>query len=82
MSLSFIPSYKEWEDNKKKVDPLFIDNAIIINKESDPIIITQFIMNRLNDKAYFVTNWLFNDDSINSLDPLILTVTIPIKVKI
>jgi hypothetical protein len=82
MGLSFIPSYKKWQDNKDKVHPLFIDNPIIINKESDPIIITQFIMNKLNDKAYFVSNWLFKDSSINSMDPVILTVTIAIKVKI
>lgn len=80
MSLSFISSYKEWKDNK--VSPLFIDNAIIINKESDPILITQFIMNRLNDKSYFISNWLFKDISINSMDPLIITVTTAIKFKI
>ncbi len=82
MSFSYISSYKEWVDNKKKTIPLFIDDPIIINKESDPIIITQFIMNRLNDKGYFVTNWLFKDDLINSLDPLILIVSIPIIIKI
>nr|UEP17205.1 hypothetical protein [Russula sp.] len=82
MSLSFISSYKEWKDNKEKVHPLFIDNAIIINKESDPILITQFIMNRLDNKNLFITNWLFKDSSINKMDPVILTVTVPIKVKI
>ena len=82
MSLSYISSYKEWQDNKDKVRPLFIDNPIIINKESDPIIITQFIMEKLNEKAYFVTNWLFKDSSINSMDPVILAVTVAIKVKI
>ena len=82
MSLSYISSYKEWQDNKDKVRPLFIDNPIIINKESDPIIITQFIMEKLNEKAYFVTNWLFKDTSINSMDPVILAVTVAIKVKI
>jgi len=80
MSLSFISSYKEWKDNKENVHPLFIDDAIIINKESDPILITQFIMNRLNDKGLFITNWLFKDDSINRLDPVILTVTVGIKI--
>lgn len=80
MSLSFISSYKKWKDNK--VSPLFIDNAIIINKESDPILITQFIMNRLNDKTYFISNWLFKDSSINSMDPLIITVTMAIEIKI
>jgi hypothetical protein len=82
MSLSYISSYKEWQDNKDKVHPLFIDNPIIINKESDPIIITQFIMEKLNEKAYFVTNWLFKDSSINSMDPVILAVTVAIKVNI
>nr|QGP74776.1 hypothetical protein [Russula griseocarnosa] len=82
MSLSFILSYKEWEDNKEKIDPLFIDNAIIINKESDPILITQFIMNTLNEKGYFITNWLLKDSSINKIDPVILTVIIPINIKI
>jgi|HubBroStandDraft_1064217.scaffolds.fasta_scaffold06090_2 hypothetical protein len=81
MSLSYISSYKEWQDNKDKVHPLFIDNPIIINKESDPIIISQFIMEKLNEKAYFVTNWLFKDSSINSMDPVILAVTVAIKVK-
>jgi hypothetical protein len=80
MSLSFISSYNEWKDNKENVHPLYIDNAIIINKESDPIIITQFIMNRVNDKGLFITNWLFKDDLINRLDPVILTVTVAIKI--
>ena len=34
MSLSYISSYKLWKDNKEKVHPLFIDNAIIINKDT------------------------------------------------
>jgi hypothetical protein len=34
--------------------PLFIDDAIIINKESDPILITQFIMNMLENKGFFI----------------------------
>lgn len=80
MSLSFISSYKEWKDNKEKVDPIWIDNAIIINRESDPILITQFIINTLDKKGYFITNWLFKDSEINSKDPAILTVTTPIKV--
>jgi len=82
MSLSFISSYKEWQDNKERIHPLFIDDAIIINKESDPILITQFIMNRLDDKGYFMTNWLFKDTSINKMDPVILTVTVSINVEI
>ena len=80
MSLSYISSYKLWKDNKEKVHPLFIDDAIIVNKESDPILITEFIMDRLNDKGLFETNSLFNDSLINSMDPIILTVTVRIKV--
>jgi len=80
MSLSYIPSYKDWKDNKDKVPPLIIDDAIIVNKESDPILITEFIMDRLNDKGLFETNSLFNDSLINSMDPIILTVTVRIKV--
>jgi DNA polymerase type B, organellar and viral len=82
MSLSFISSYNEWQENKVKIDPLFIDDAIIINKESDPILITQFIMKRLDDKGLFITDWLLKDSSINSMDPVILTVIVAIKVKI
>jgi hypothetical protein len=82
LSFSFISSYKGWQDNKEIVHPLWIDDAIIINKESDPILITQFIMKRLNDKGLFITDWLFKDSSINSMDPVILTVTVRIKVKI
>jgi hypothetical protein len=82
MSLSFISSYNEWQENKVKIHPLFIDDAIIINKESDPILITQFIMKRLDDKGLFITNWLFKDSSINRIDPVILTVIVAIKVKI
>lgn len=80
MSLSYISSYKLWKDNKEKVHPLFIDDAIIVNKESDPILITEFIMDRLNDKGLFETNSLFNDSLINSMDPVILTVSVRIKV--
>lgn len=82
MSLSFISSYKEWEKDKGKNNPLFIDDAIIINKESDSLLITQFIIEKLDKKGYFITNWLLNDYSLNSMDPVILTVTVAIKVKI
>lgn len=82
MSLSYISSYEIWKDNKEKIVPLFVDNAIIINKESDSILITQFIMNVLNEKGYFITDWLFKDSSINLLDPVILSVIAPINVKI
>ena len=44
MSLSFISSYNEWQEDKGKVHPLFVDDAIIVNKESDSVLITQFIM--------------------------------------
>lgn len=82
MSLSFISSYNEWKDNKEKLYPLFIDDAIIINKESNSLLITQFIMQNLNKKGYLITNQLFDDSLINSMDPLILTVIVRIKVKI
>nr|YP_009487204.1 hypothetical protein [Russula abietina]AWB36106.1 hypothetical protein [Russula abietina] len=82
MGLSFISSYKEWENNKEKIYPLFLDNAIIINKESDPILLTQFIMNTLNYKGLFTTNWLFKHNSINSMDPVILTVVVAIKIEL
>ena len=82
MSLSFISSYNEWQDNKEKIDPLFINDAIIVNKESDPVLITQFIMQSLNKKGLFITNWLFKDDIINKIDPVILTVTVAINVEI
>lgn len=80
MSLSFISSYKKWQGDKKII-PIFIENAIIINKESDSILITEFILNSLDDKKLFITNWLKNDYSINTMDPQILVVTVPIKVE-
>jgi hypothetical protein len=82
MSLSFISSYNVWKDNKEKIDPIFINDAIIVNKESDPVLITQFIMQRLNEKGLFITNWLFKDDIINKIDPVILTATVAINVEI
>jgi hypothetical protein len=82
MSLSYISSYKEWKDNKEKVHPIPVNDAIIINKESDPILITEFIMQNLNKKGLLKTNWLFKDHLINSMDPIILTVTVSIKIKI
>ncbi len=82
MTLSFISSYKEWELEKGKNHPLFIDDAIIINKESDSLLITQFIMENLDKKGYFITDWLFKDHSLNSMDPVILAVTVAIKVEI
>jgi hypothetical protein len=82
MGLSYIPSYTKWKDNKEEIKPLFIDNPIIVNKESDPILITQFIMNTLNKKGYLSNNWLFKDTSINLMDPVILSLIISIKVTI
>lgn len=82
MSFSFISSYNEWKENKDKIHPTFIDNPIIVNNESDPVLITQFIMKNLNEKGLFITNWLFKDDIIIKIDPVILTVTVPIKVEI
>lgn len=82
MSLSFILSYKKWKDDKKNNSPLFIDDAIIVNKESDTVLITQFIMSSLNEKDLFLNKALFNDNSINTMEPVILTVMVPIKVQI
>ncbi len=82
MSLSYISSYKEWKGDKGKIKPLMVENPIIINKESDPILITQFIMENLDKKGYFITNWLFKDYSLNSMDPVILAVLDSIKVDI
>lgn len=81
MSLSFISSYEKWVDDKQNINPIFVENAIIINKESDPILITEFILNSLDDKKLFITNWLKNDYSINTMDPQLLIVTVPIKVE-
>lgn len=39
-------------------------------------------MKNLNEKGLFITNWLFKDDIIIKIDPVILTVTVPIKVEI
>jgi hypothetical protein len=82
MGLSFISSYKEWEKDKRENHPLFIGDAIIINKESDSLLISQFIMENLDKKGYFISDWLFKDHSLNTRDPVILIVTVPIKVKI
>jgi hypothetical protein len=82
MGLSYIDSYNVWKEDKKEITPLCVNDAIIINKESDPILISQFIMESLNDKGLFITNCIFRDTSINSLDPRILAVTVPIIVKI
>jgi hypothetical protein len=82
MSLSYISSYREWKNNKSELHPLLVEDPIIVNKESDPILISQFIMDSLNNKGLFISNWLFEDSSINSIDPVILTVTVPIKINI
>ena len=82
MGLSFISSYKEWENDKRENQPLFIEDAIIINKESDSLLISQFIMENLDKKGYFISDWLFKDVSLNTMDPIILIVTVAIKVKI
>jgi hypothetical protein len=66
MGLSFISSYKEWEKDKGKNYPLFIDDAIIINKESDSLLITQFIMENLDKKGLFISEWFFKDYSTKS----------------
>jgi hypothetical protein len=81
MGLSFISSYKEWKDNKELLFPLHVNDAIIVNRESDPILITQFIMESLDKKGYFISDWLLNYELINKMDPVILTVTVAIKIE-
>jgi hypothetical protein len=39
-------------------------------------------MQNLNEKGLFITSWLFKDEIINKIDPVILTVTVAIKVEI
>jgi len=80
MSLSYISNYSLWKNDKENQVPLFVDNAIIINKESDSILITQFIMNALDEKGYLKTDWVFNDTIINSINPFILSVIVPIDI--
>lgn len=82
MGISFISSYKEWKDNKELLYPLYVNDAIIVNRESDPIVITQFIMESLDKKGYFISDWLLNYEKINKMDPVILTVTVAIKIEI
>lgn len=81
MSLSFISSYKEWKDNKN-VSPLFISDDIIVNIKSNSILITQHIMDQLDEKGYFISNWLFKDDFINKIDSSILKAVVPISIEI
>ena len=50
--------------------------------KSDPVLLTQFIMQSLNEKGLFLTKWFFRDDIINKIDPVILTVTVAINVEI
>lgn len=78
MSLSYIPSYRDWKD--KGIIPIDLEDPIIVNKESDPILITQFIMETLNKKR--LIDRFLDDDFINLADPVILTVIIPIDVEI
>ena len=39
-------------------------------------------MNVLDEKGYFITDWLFKDSTINSIDSVILSAIVPINVKI
>jgi len=81
MSFSFISSYKQWEEYKELLVPLHVNDAIIVNRESNPIVITQFIMESLDKKGYFISDWLLNYELINKMDPVILTVTVAIKIE-
>lgn len=68
-------------DDKEKINPIWIADAIIINRESDPVLITQFIMNGINNQGLLKSDW-WDSSLINLSDPVILIVTIRIKVKL
>jgi hypothetical protein len=55
---------------------------LLLIMKSDPVLLTQFIMQSLNEKGLFLTKWFFRDDIINKIDPVILTVTVAINVEI
>jgi hypothetical protein len=57
-----------------------LEDPIIVNKESDPFLITQFIMETLNKKR--IIDRFLDDDFINLADPVILTVIVPIEIEI
>lgn len=78
MGVSYISSYKEWKD--KKINAIYLEDPIIVNKESDPFLITQFIMETLNKKR--IIDRFLDDDFINLADPVILTVIVPIEIEI
>jgi len=78
MGVSYISSYKEWKD--KKINAIYLEDPIIVNKESDPFLITQFIMETLNKKR--LIDRFLDDDFINLADPVILMVIVPIKIEI
>lgn len=82
MGLSYISNYKKWSDNKCDNPPLFITDHIIVNKESDPILISEFIMAKILIKGYFNFNDLFDELNINSINPVILTSSVPIHLNI
>lgn len=78
MGLSYISSYKEWKD--KNINAIYLEHPIIVNKESDPFLITQFIMETLNKER--IIDRFLDDDFINFADPVILTVIAPIEIEI
>lgn len=39
-------------------------------------------MESLDRKGLFISNWLLNDEQINKMDPVILTVTVAIKIEL
>jgi hypothetical protein len=57
-----------------------LEDPIIVNKESDPFLITQFIMESLNKKR--IIDRFLDVDFINLADPVILTVIVPIEIEI
>jgi hypothetical protein len=57
---------------------MYISDPILINRDSNPLLLTKFIMNRLN----LMTDLYYLDDSIiNSSDPVIIVKYTEIKLK-
>lgn len=79
MNLSVVRSYTAWLENEE--DPWRICDDIIVNKESDPLLITQFIISNV-EKRHLNTDYLLEDHAINQTDPAIKSVTVAIEVKI
>jgi hypothetical protein len=57
---------------------LFISDPILINKDSDPLLLTQFIMDRLNRMIDF---YYLDDSIINNNDGIIIIKFTEIELK-